>query len=176
MSFTNALIIAIALSMDTLSLSLGLSLLSKNSKLYLFPVIVGILHFLFPLIGSFLGIELLKYFTISPNKLLGIIFMILTIKLLKDIIFDKELDININIINLIILSVLVSIDSLITGIGLSSTIKTNFIPLIIFSIVSFSFTLLGLNIGKYAKKELGNIASFIGLILLFVLSIIHLCK
>lgn len=169
------LIIAIALSMDTFSLSLGLTLLSKNEQLNIFPILVGILHFMFPLLGRLVGINLLKYLPISPTKLLGIIFMILFIKLLKDIVSDKDLYLNINFINIIVLAVLVSIDSLITGIGLTS--NNNFLtPYIIFSIVSFTFTFIGLKIGKYAKKELENIASLIGLFLLFVLSIIHLCK
>ena len=166
------IIIAIALSMDTFSLSLGLSLISNNNKINIFPITVGIFHFLFPIIGNILGTRLLKYVSISSNKLLGVIFLLLFIKLLKDIIFKKEVDIKINIINIIILSILVSIDSLITGIGLIINIKVS----LIFSIISFLFTLIGLKLGNITKKELENTASYIGLFLLFILSIIHLCK
>ena len=174
MSLTKILLIAIALSMDTFSLSLGISLLFKNNKIYLFPIMVSIFHLIFPIIGSLIGIKLLEYIKTTPNKLLGIIFMFLFLKLFKDIIFDKEKEININTINLILLAILVSIDSLITGIGLSTI--TTIVPMIIFSLVSFIFTFVGLKIGKYAKNELGNIANIIGLLLLLALSIIHLCK
>ena len=175
MSLFNYLVIAIALSMDTFSLSLGLSLLLNNNTIKIFPIIVGILHFILPFIGTILGINLLRIIPIEPNKLLGYIFLFLFIKLLKDIFYDKDNNININIINIFLLAFLVSIDSLITGIGLSTAI-TNLLPFTVFSIVSFLFTYLGLKIGYFAKKELGSIANIIGLILLLSLSIIHLCK
>ena len=174
MSLINIIIIAIALSMDTFSLSLGISLLFNNNKMFIFPIIVGIFHFIFPIIGNQIGIKLISIIKITPNKLLGIIFMLLFLKLFKDVIYNKENEIKISTANLIILALLVSIDSLITGIGLSNI--TNLVPMLLFSLVSFIFTFAGLKIGKYAKKELGSVANIIGLLLLLVLSIIHLCK
>jgi len=177
MTIISLIIIAIALSMDTFSLSLSLTLLSNSFHLQtLFIITVGILHFSFPLIGSNIGNNILKFIYISPNKLLGIIFIILFLKLLYDILHTKKEIININIIYIIILSVLVSIDSFITGIGLTSTIKYSLLPSIIFAITSAFFTFLGLLIGKKAHKNLGEKADKIGLILLLILGIVHLCK
>ena len=171
MSLISIFIIAIALSMDTFSLSLSISLLTNN-KLYYFPILVGIFHFIFPLIGSNLGYYLLKYININPNKLLGIIFLLLFIKLLKDK-NKNDKEININTISIIILSIFVSIDSFITGIGI---INFKIYYSFIISMVSFLLTFIGLKIGSQAKKDLDNISSIIGLTLLLILSIIHLYK
>ena len=174
MSLFNILVIAIALSMDTFSLSLSLSLLVNNTKiLYIYLVSVTIFHFIYPLLGNKLGVYIINYMGISSNKILGIIFFILFIKLLIDLIISKDKDININPINIIILAILVSIDSFITGIGL---INIKLIYLFIISSVAFIFTFIGLKIGIYARKETGKIANIFGLILLLLLSLFHLCK
>lgn len=177
MSIINLIIIALALSMDTFSLSLSLALLTNTFHLQTILIItVGIFHFLFPILGSIIGNNLLMYIYISSNKLLGIIFIILFIKLLYDVKHTKNSINNINIIYIIILSILVSIDAFITGIGLTSVIKYSLLPSTIFAITSSSFTFLGLLIGKTAHKNLGNHADKIGLTLLLILGIVHLCK
>lgn len=177
MNLMDILIIAIALSMDTFSFSLSISLLNNSvKKQTLFIFLVGLFHFSFPIIGTIIGTKLLKLITISSNKLLGIIFFILFLKLYNDIKKGEPGVLKLTKINILFFAILVSIDSLITGIGLTNIIKYSLIPPIIFSIVSTSFTFLGILIGKYAHKELGTKASNLGLLLLFLLSIIHVCK
>ena len=177
MTILNLIIIAIALSMDTFSLSLSLALLTNTFLLQtILIILVGSFHFFFPILGSIIGHNLLTYIYISSNKLLGIIFILLFIKLLYDFKHTKNSISNINLIYIIILSILVSIDSLITGIGLTSIIKYSLLPSIIFAIMSSTFTFLGLLIGKTAHKNLGTRADKIGLGLLLILGVVHLCK
>ena len=174
MNIFNLLLIAIALSMDTFSLSLYLGIVINNKKkivTYLLGVVL--FHFFFPIIGNILSLGIIKLLAISSNKLLGIIFLILSIKLIIDIKNDDLTLKDDNVITLLILSILVSIDSFITGIGI---LINNILPPFIFSIISGLFTIFGLIIGKYAKENLGKKANILGLILLIILSILHLCK
>ena len=81
------LIIAIALSMDTLSLSLGIGTGNISKKRCLiFSCLVGIMHFIMPLIGSFIGLKLVELFMLKSNFLLGIILIYLAITMLIEII------------------------------------------------------------------------------------------
>ena len=72
------LTIAIALSMDTFSLSLGIGTgnISKKRCL-LFSIIVGIMHFIMPLIGNLIGNKIVEIFMLKSNFLLGIILIYL---------------------------------------------------------------------------------------------------
>ena len=46
--------------------------------------------------------------------------------------------------------------------------------MLIFTVTSFSFTLLGLLIGKFAKELVGKKASIVGFLLLICLGVYHL--
>ena len=171
------LVIAIALSMDTFSLSLGIGAcnLSKR-KMFLFSMIVGIMHFLMPLLGNFIGDKIISIFTINSNFLLGIILIYLAITMLIDLTKKEEKQYNLKIINMLLFAFGVSIDSFSTGLGLQAITNNMLMAVMIFSLTSFCFTYMGLLIGKYANKLLGIYASILGTILLISIGIAHLCK
>lgn len=171
------LIIAIALSMDTFSLSLGIGTYNfRKRKMLLFSSIVGIMHFIMPLLGNFVGNKIIDFFTINSNFLLGVILIYLSITMFIDILKNDEKEINLSILNMFIFAIGVSIDSFSTGLGLQA-ITNNLLPaVIIFSFTSLSFTYIGLLIGKYANNHLGTSASVFGSILLLIIGIFHLCK
>lgn len=171
------LIIGIALSLDTFSLSLSLATyFYQNKVFYFFPYLVGSLHFILPLIGLFLGQQLQFIIAIDYQKLLGIIFLFLTIKLLYDYFHPNSHHLIINSITLLLLALSVSLDSFSVGIGLKAITSYHILPSCIFSLISFLFTLFGLKIGQNAYKNLGKIANIFGIIILIMLSIVHLCK
>ena len=91
-----------------------------------------------------------------------------------DIIHSDEEQKNLNIINMFLLALGVSIDSFSTGLGLSAITNNMFLAVMIFSIVSFSFTYIGLLIGKYANYLLGIYATIFGAFLLVIIGLIHL--
>lgn len=171
------LTIAVALSMDTFSLSLGLGTmnLSKKKSLAL-STLVGIMHFLMPLVGVMLGNELVHFFKINSNLLLGIILLFIAGQMLYEIFFKEDETISLNTIGMFFFALGVSIDAFSTGLGLNAITSNIVISLLIFSVVSFLFTALGLMIGKYANKYLGTYASILGAILLIVIGISHICK
>ncbi len=169
-------IIAVALSMDTFSLSLGIGT-SKISKkrMFFFALLVGAMHFLMPLLGAFLGEKLVSFFTLKSNFLLGAILIYLAITMLIEIIHPDDKEQNMSIINMFLLAISVSIDSFSTGIGLTAITSNRLIAVMIFSSVSFCFTYTGLLIGKYANHLLGTYATVLGAILLIVIGLFHLC-
>lgn len=169
--------IAIALSMDTFSLALTIGTLGISNKFIIYySLLVGICHFFFPLFGSLLESKVSSYIFISANKLLGIIFLFLFLKLIRDLTKKDQPSLKLNILNQTLLAISVSLDSFTTGIGLKAITTNYYLSSTVFFIISSIFTLIGLKIGKESTNHLGIVANYLGLILLLFLSIIHLCK
>lgn len=169
------LIIGISLSMDTFSLSLSLgSFTKKNIYLKIFPLIVGMFHFFMPIIGSFIGIQIMAIFNLASNVILGIILIVLGINLAIHYFKDEQVSVSLNLISAFLLAFSVSIDSFSVGLGISNITSNIIHASIIFSLCSASFTLLGLIIGKYSNKLIGKYANIIGIALLLLLGIYHL--
>lgn len=167
--------IALALSMDTFSLSLGLgtnNLSQKNS--FLFSLIVGLMHFFMPLIGILIGQKLINLFMLKSNFLLGIILIYLAFTMFFELIHPNKQLKKLTFFNMFIFAIGVSLDSFSTGIGLTAITNNMFMAVIIFSLTSFSFTYLGLLIGKYASNLLGIYATIFGIFLLLTIGLFHL--
>ncbi len=170
-------VIAIALSMDTFSLSLGIGTYGiSKKKMFLFSLIVGIMHFVMPLLGNCLGNELISIFTLNSDFLLGIILIYLAISMFLDLFKKEEKQLDLKLGSMLLFAFGVSIDSFSTGLGLQAITSNMFLAVTVFSVTSFCFTYLGLLIGKYANKLLGTYACVVGSILLVVIGLFHLCK
>ena len=64
--------IGIALSMDTFSLSLSIGTLNiKSKKIILIAIIVGIMHFIMPLIGMLIGKAVLCFIPLRESEKMG---------------------------------------------------------------------------------------------------------
>lgn len=174
--FFNIISIAVALSMDTFSLSLSLGTYNiSHKKIFEIALMVGIMHFLMPLCGNFLGVKIISFFRINSEFFLGCILLFLAFNLLFEMLKTEEkISYDLSLIGIFLFSFGVSIDAFSTGLGLKAITQNSYLAMFIFSLVSFLFTLLGLFIGKFASNHLGKTASFLGLILLFSLAILHL--
>ena len=175
MNILTTLLISIALSMDAFSLSIiyGTIGIEKIRKLVL-SIIVGIYHFIMPIIGSFFGKLILLYIPIKTNILVGSIFLIISIQMFLSLKNKEEITTLNSFISLLLFGFSVSIDSLSVGITLNTISKYIILPPIVFSLTSFSFTFLGLTIGKILNKNLGKISIIIGATILFLLSLYYL--
>lgn len=170
------LLIAVALSMDAFSISVCMStsnLLTKT-KIIIFPIIVGILHFVMPLLGNYLGLIISINLEKIADYILGIIFLILSIELITS--KEKENTIKINYFYLFLIALTVSVDSFTIGLGLSLNHQYSLLSSLIFAITSAIFTVIGMTIGKYLNKRIEKKANLIGSILLFLLSIKYIFK
>ena len=173
-TFFTTLIIGISLSMDAFSLALiyGTQSISKKNKIIL-SIIVGIYHFVMPLLGVFLGNIILKYLVINLSIVVSIIFLFIGIVMIISSIKDDSHVFVVSIFGFLIFGLSVSIDSFTTGIGLN-VINNNYLEVSsIFCIVSGSFTYLGLILGNKLGSIFGKLSTIIGGVILIILGIIY---
>ena len=156
--------------MDAFSLALiyGTQSISKRDKIIL-SIIVGIYHFVMPLLGVFLGNIILKYLVINLSIVVSIIFLFIGIEMIISSIKDDSHDFVVSIFGFLIFGLSVSIDSFTTGIGLN-VINNNYLEVSsIFCIVSGSFTYLGLILGNKLGSIFGKLSTIIGGVILIIL-------
>ena len=161
--------------MDAFSLSICIGTLNmRYKKILILSIIVGIFHFIMPIIGMNIAHLILKYISFNPKYITTIVFLLLGIFM----IIDKNDNINklTNTLSLILFGFLVSIDSLVAGIGIDMIYHNHIIAAFIFSIFSFTFTLLGLLIGKYINNRIGNVSKIFGGVILIALALQNLTK
>ena len=174
----NILLIGIALSMDTFSLSLGVGTynLEKKKSLTL-SLLVGLMHFIMPLLGNVVGDKIMHFFELNSNLFLGCILLFIAGNLLIDMLKKEEdTTIDLSFFGMLLFAFGVSIDAFSTGLALTAITTNKLLAMLLFSITSFTFTYVGLNIGKYVSEKLGNKASILGFLLLVALGIFHICK
>lgn len=94
----------------------------------------------------------------------------------KDFKEDKKEDFRMNIIGIIIFALGVSLDSFGVGFVLDlSGFKVVLVPLI-FTIFSFSFTFVGLLLGKKLSNMVGVYSELGGASIMFLLAMVNFCK
>ena len=173
MNLLQLILIGVSLSMDAFSLSMVYG--TKNLKrkiIWLLVIMVGCFHFFMPIFGSMIGSFLIHNIIREPEKLVGVIFIILALEMFFG---TKELEDTRGTITSIGEAILfafsVSLDSFSVGIGLGAEKENIVLAGIIFSLVSAFFTKMGLELGKKLALKFGKIANIIGSILLFLLGI-----
>ena len=165
--------IALSLSMDALSLSLayGTTKINKKSKNIL-PLIVGIFHLLMPITGNLIGSKILEIIKINPNILVAIILIIIGINMcIKK---EEKLGTVENIIEILLFSLAVSLDSFSVGIGLKAITRHIYLAPFIFSITAGIITYIGLNLGKLFFNKIGTLAPLLGGISLIIIGITYI--
>jgi len=175
MQIFSILLIGIALSMDTFSLSLGVGTFNITNKQALkLSLIVGIMHFFMPIFGMLLGDKIIKMFELKCDILLGGILIFIAIQMLIDIIKHEEEKFNLSTLGMFLFALGVSIDSFSVGLGIKAITENINLATSLFAICSFLFTYLGIIIGKFASKVIGTYANIFGVIILFILGIVHI--
>lgn len=171
-SFFTILLIGISLSMDAFSLALVYAIqgMTKKQKIIL-SIIVGIYHFIMPLIGLVFGTILSNINLISIDIIATIILIYIGIDLIISN-FKKEDKLEINKTGFLIFGLSVSIDSLTTGIGLKAITNKFILSSTIFSLTSLTFTYLGLILGNIISNKIGSYSKVIGGIVLIIIAII----
>ena len=168
-------IIAVSLSMDAFSLSLAYGTLNLDKKnIYELSIIVGIYHFFMPLFGTLCGSKILSLIPINNYLLVFLVLSVIGIEMIIET-FKNSSDVKImKIGELIIFGLAVSVDSFSVGIGLSSISNNILIAVIVFSLVSFIFTYIGLIMGKKINSIIGKASTLIGGMVLIIIGIFYL--
>ena len=119
MDLITVILIAVSLSMDAFSLSLAYGTLGLSKQnIYLLSIIVGIYHFFMPLIGMYIGYWLLKIIPISPDIIVLVVLSIIGIQMILSS-FQENREVKMmNLIELLLFGLAVSIDSFSVGLGL----------------------------------------------------------
>lgn len=172
MNIINIIILAFILSLDAFSVALSISTISNNN-IKIYPIINGIFHFLFPLIGYLFGNFIRSNFTFNENHLITIIYLLIIIEIIMNLIKEDTFKIN-NILNIVLICISVSIDSFSIGLILNYSIINVLIICVTFSIFAFIISKLGLLIGSKLKTKLGFQSNYIGLILMIIVLIRHI--
>lgn len=171
------ILIGFSLAMDTFSLAINIGTYNPSFKdNVIYSVIVGIFHFILPIIGAFLGSYLINIISIKINDLLFFVFLFIGIEMFISLISKEEKEIKFNNINKVLYAFSVSLDSLTVGLILKSMGPVWLLGPIIFAFEAGLFTYLGLNIGKLSYKKLGLKARILGLIIILVLAALQLAK
>lgn len=168
------LIIAFSLSMDSFSLSLAYGTLNLTKKTIIVQsIIVGIYHFIMPTLGFLFGKKVLSIIPIKTNYIVFIVLFIIGIQMIIET-FKEEKTNNLNIKNMIIFGFAVSIDSFSVGIGLETIYPNVLISKLVFMIISFVFTYLGLMLGKKINNIVGRISTILGGLFLIIIGILYI--
>ena len=174
MSIPVIFMLAVGLSMDAFSLSLIYGTLELSKKrCRQMSIIVGIFHFIMPILGYQIGELILRFIKINPDILVGIIFIILGLEMILSL---KKEDIKLltSLISVIIFAFTVSIDSFSIGACFGFSNSKILLPCFIFSITSGLFTYLGVILGKKLSTKFGNITVVIGSLILITLGLTYL--
>lgn len=171
------LIIGICLSIDAFSVATVIGMYNPTVKKSLSTSItVGIFHFVMPLIGVVISSQITKYLSIKTDFILGIILLLISLQMFIEYIKPSNKKISLNKYGMFLFAFGVSLDSFSVGLGLRAITDNLLLSSTVFSIVSFSFTFLGLTIGKYINKLLKKYSYLLGTIFLFIFGIIFLIK
>ena len=175
-SFFTILLIGISLSMDAFSLALvyGMIGMSKKQKIFL-SLIVGIYHFIMPLIGLFFGTILDNINLISIDIIASLILIYIGIDLIISN-SKKEDSLELSKTGFLIFGLSVSIDSLTIGIGMKAITDSYLLSSIVFSLSSLIFTYTGLTLGNIIGNKIGTYSKLIGGIILVCIAIVIFIK
>lgn len=165
------------MSIDAFSVSTVIGMYDLSIKKTLkASITVGIFHFVMPLLAVILSNEITKFLSIPTDLILGIILLLISLQMFIEYIKPSNKEISLNKFGLFLFAFGVSLDSFSVGLGLKAITDNLLLSSTVFSVVSFSFTFLGLTIGKYINKVLKKYSYLIGTIILFVIGIVFLCK
>ena len=119
MEIISLILIGLSLSMDAFTLSLTYGLLSvPKRRVLLVSLSVGIFHFIMPLLGMQIGNVINMIVHTNFKIILILVLIIILIESIKSLKEETDKEYDLNLINIIIFSILVSFDSFSVGIGL----------------------------------------------------------
>ncbi len=163
------LLIAVAVSLDAFSVSLGMGFLHFQGKqIFKTGLAVGLFHSIMPLCGLFVGEVISVKLGMLTTIVGGMILVGLGVHLFLST-FQKQEEASLPVgIGLLLFAAGISIDSFSAGLSLGMFgVKTG-ITICLFGIVSMLFTWIGLLLGSKVKDIVGIYGKLIGGSILFL--------
>lgn len=177
MNFFVILLIAISLSMDAFSLALSIGTMFHSKKVFFkLASTVGIFHYFMPILGTLIGSIFITRLHVEAHFLTSIIFFYIAIIMFKDFKESKTEEFKMSFIGILVFALGVSLDSFGVGFALNLKGVNLLLTPLVFTIASFSFTMLGLNFGKKLNNMVGVYSGLVGAIIMSILALINFCK
>lgn len=176
MSIIELIILAIGLSMDSFAVSIckGLSMKKYNLKNSLIIAFYfGLFHFMFPLIGYFLGTTFSTVVERTDHWIAFILLSIVGTKMILEA-FEKEpsnINAKVDFKSMILLAIATSIDALAIGISFVFLEVNIWVSTGLIFVIVFTISLIGTLIGNKFGNKLGNKAEFLGGLILIIIGI-----
>lgn len=169
--------IAISLSMDAFSLAIAYGMINLRKKdIINLSIIVGIYHFFMPILGMLIGKYLVNFIHIGEDIIILIIFSIIGFNMIIESKKEQKFLKAMGFWEMILFGLAVSIDSFSVGISLNNLNVSFLTCSILFSLISFIFTYMGLKLGKKLNYMIGKTATLIGGIMLICLGVVYMLK
>lgn len=175
MSYSEILILAIALSIDACVVSFSYGLCIENKRRiqsFLLAITTGIFQAIMPMIG-YTFTDMVKIFLEPYSKwIVFIIFMYLGITFIKDSLTkEDERNVCVNLKTLLLIGIATSIDAFSAGISLSLTNTPMIFSSLVIGIVTFINSLIGYWSGNCLKSFNPKVLEILGGIALIALAI-----
>jgi len=170
------IIIAIGLAMDAFAVSLGVAASRGNMSFrptFRLSFHFGLFQFFMPIIGWFIGYEIVDYLEINIWIAFGLLLFVGTRMIIsgfKDEPVEKRRDLTKGM-SLVILSIATSIDALAIGFSLAMLKLDIWYPSVIIGIITAMLSLIAIYLGKKLNAQFGKYMEVIGGIILILISI-----
>lgn len=170
------LMMAVALSMDAFSVSLGMGTVAlRKRQIFHIGIVIGIFHVIMPLIGIGLGQYLANQIGTISSFIGGLLLLFIGLQIFFSSFTDEKTQKIMPIgIGLYMFAFGVSVDSLTVGLGLGMFGTKVILTLLLFGTFSCFFTWLGLWIGRKTHMKFGSWTSILGGSILVAFSLILL--
>ncbi|MFD1391515.1 manganese efflux pump MntP family protein [Alkalibacillus flavidus] len=171
-SVTPYVIMAIAVSMDALSVSLSIGFSQRRLRWWLyFVMLVGLFHVIMPLAGIFFGDMLSEQLGHMAQHIGGWLLVAIGIQMIMATFWQSDRQPPLTAIGLFFLALTVSLDSFSVGISIGMLGVHVFVIALLFGFVSMVFTWFGFMLSKYGRKWLGTYSEAIGGVVLAILGL-----
>ncbi len=168
------IVIAIGLAMDAFAVSLGVAASRRDMSIrptFRLSFHFGLFQFFMPIIGWFIGYEIVDYFELNTLIAFGLL-MFVGIRMIlggikKDPVEEKR-DLTKGM-SLVILSLATSIDALAIGFSLAMLKLDIWYPSVIIGVITALLSLLAIYFGKKLNSRFGSRMEIIGGIILLII-------
>lgn len=172
MNLFDIIMTSFALALDAFAVSICKGIVIKKNK-YKKSIIIGLYFGIFQLVMTLIGYSFGSMFynlIINFDHWIAFIFLlVIGINMIKESFCNDEINDNIDIREMLLLSIATSIDALVIGITLS-LFKINILfVILIIGIITFTLSGLGVLFGNKINKRLSIKAEIIGGIILIIL-------
>lgn len=164
--FFTLLLLAVALGMDAFSLGLSIGIRGVTMrKVYVISVLIGFFHFFMPLLGMLIGHVLSVVTRTVATNIGGALLCILGINMIWSGLKNDREQASLNVSSVgatIVLALSVSVDTLSAGLSFGLFSANVLLAVILLGSGGAVMAGLGLLLGRYANKWLGDYGELIG--------------